>query len=99
MIEEKEALAHDQLKEIKFIDKELVNQKLPYWYKEFKDIFSKAASDTLPPYRLYNHKIKIEPDKENTLGFSPLCQQSTAKLQATKQYIVDNLHKGFIKPS
>ena len=81
------------------MDEEPVDQKLPYWYKEFKDIFSKAVFDTLPPYWLYDYKIKIEPDKENTLGFSPLRQQSTAKLQATKQYIIKNLHKGFIKPS
>ena len=81
------------------MDEELVDQKLPYQYKEFKDIFSKTISNTFPFYRLYNHKIKIKPDKENTLGFSPLRQQSTTKLQATKQYIVENLHKGFIKPS
>jgi hypothetical protein len=39
----------------------------------------------------------MELDKENTFGFSPLRQQSTAKLQATKQYIIENLYKGFIK--
>ena len=101
LIKEKEILAHDQLnkKENKLINEELVDQKLPYWYWEFKDIFSKAASDTLLPYWLYNHKIKVKPDKENTLSFSPLRQQSTAELQATKQYIVNNLYKGFIKPS
>ena len=81
------------------MDKELVNQKLPYWYKEFKDVFSKAVFNTFPPHQPYDYKIKIEPDKENTLSFSPLRQQSTVELQATKQYIVDNLYKGFIKPS
>ena len=43
------------------MDKELVDQKLPYWYKEFKDVFSKAAFNILLPYQLYNHKIKITP--------------------------------------
>ena len=81
------------------MDEELVDQKLPYWYKEFKNIFSKVVSNILLPYQLYDYKIKIKPDKENTLGFSPFCQQFTAKLQATKQYIVENLYKGFIKPS
>src|SRR6266702_5132112 len=81
------------------MDKELIDQKLPHWYKEFKDVFFKAVFDTFLPHWPYNHKIEIEPDKENTLGFSPLCQKSTAKLQATKQYIVNNLHKGFIEPS
>jgi hypothetical protein len=32
-------------------NKELVNQKLPCQYQEFKDVFSKAASDVLPPHR------------------------------------------------
>jgi len=34
----------------------------------------------LPPYQLYNHKIEIKLDKENTLNYSPLYQQSTAEL-------------------
>jgi hypothetical protein len=74
LIKEKEALAYNHIKgkETELVDEELVDQKLPYWYKEFKDVFSKAASNTLPPHRLYDHKIEIEPDKENTLGFSPL---------------------------
>jgi len=53
----------------------------------------------LPPYQPYNYKIKIEPDKEDTLSYSPLYQQLTAELQATKQYLINNLNKGFIKPS
>ena len=32
------------------MDEELVDQKLFYWYKEFKDVFSKAAFDTFPLY-------------------------------------------------
>ena len=62
------------------MDEELVNQKLPHWYQDFKDVFLKAASNTLTPHQLYNHKIKIKLDKENTLSFSPLRQQSTAEL-------------------
>ena len=101
LIKEKETLAYNQLnkKENEFIDEELVDQKLPYWYWEFKNIFSKAVFNTLPPYQLYDYKIEIELDKENTFGFSPLRQQFTTKLQATKQYIINNLYKGFIKPS
>ena len=78
-------------------DQELVARKLPEQYHNFKDVFSKEASDTLPPHRLYDHKIELE--GTSTLGFSPLYQQSAAELQATKQYILDNLHKGFIEPS
>ena len=51
------------------------------------------------PVEPYNHKIKIKLNKEDTLSYSPLYQQSTAKLQAIKQYFINNLNKGFIKPS
>ena len=96
IIEEKETLAQE---EDELTDEELVERKLPHRYREFKDVFSKAASDMLPPHRPYDHKIEIEPDKENVLGYTPLREQSIAELQATKQYIVDNLAKGFIEPS
>ena len=81
------------------MDKELVEQKLPHGYQKFKDAFLKAVSNILPPHRPYNYKIEIKPGKEDTLGYSPLRQQSMAELQATKQYLIDNLDKGFIKPS
>ena len=81
-------------------DEQLVDQKLPTRYYEFKDVFSRAASDALPPHRLYNHKIELlEGSKESELGYSPLRQQSLEELQATKKYIVEHLDKGFIEPS
>ena len=82
IIKEKESELSGQ--ESKFIDKELVEQKLPHQHQKFKDVFSKAASNILPPYQPYNHKIEIKLDKEDTLSYSPLRQQSTAKLQAIK---------------
>ena len=96
MIKKKEALTQEKSK---LMDKELVEQKLFYKYQKFKDIFSKAASNILPPYRLYNYKIEIKLDKEDIFNYSPLRQQFTAELQAIKQYLINNLDKGFIKPS
>ena len=81
------------------MDKELIKQKLPYRYQKFKDAFLKAASNILPPHRPYDYKIKIKLGKEDTLSYSPLHQQFMAELQATKQYLINNLDKGFIKPS
>jgi len=60
--------------------KELVEQKLPNQYWKFKDVFSKAALNILPPYRPYNYKIEIDQGKESTLSFSPLYPQSIAEL-------------------
>ena len=81
------------------MDKELIEQKLPYGYQKFKNTFLKAVSNILPPHQPYDYKIKIKLGKENTLNYSPLCQQSIAELQAIKQYLINNLDKGFIKPS
>ena len=101
IIKDKETLAYNQLnrKGNDFIDKELVEWKLPCNYQKFKDVFFKAVSDILPPHRLYDYKIKIDLGKEDTFSYSPLRQQFTAKLQAIKQYLLNNLDKGFIKPN
>jgi transposase InsO family protein len=76
---------------------ELIRTKLPEAYKDYSDVVSKAASDTLPPHRLYDHKIILE--KDATFGYTPLYKQSASELKATKQYLVENLDKGFIVPS
>jgi Reverse transcriptase (RNA-dependent DNA polymerase) len=56
-----------------------------------------VASDQLPPHRLYNHKIQLEAD--HNLGFHLLYKQTAEELLATKQYLLENLGKGFIKHS
>ena len=72
-------------------------QKLQMKYPNYVDVFSKAASDILPPHRTYDHRIQLE--AENTIGYHPLYRQSTEELKATKQYLLDNLGKGFIEAS
>ena len=76
---------------------QLVEHRLPACYTNYKDVFSKKASDQLAPYRLYNYKIQLE--GENNLGFSPLYNHNLEELLAMKKYITDNLHKGFIASS
>jgi len=76
IIEEKEGittLAKDTL-----TADQLVDQKLPAAYNEYRDVFSKAASDQLPPHRSYDHKIILE--GENTIGFSPLYNYNVEEL-------------------
>ena len=51
----------------------------------------------MPPHRSYDHKIQLEAPLPN--HFSPLYRQSTEELKATKQYLIDNLNKGFIANS
>ena len=72
----------------------LIQARLPSCYSQFQDVFSKAASDQLPPHRSYDHKITLHEPLPNS--FSPLYRQSTEELQATKRYLMENLDKGFI---
>ena len=39
---------------------ELIQRKLSKEYHEFKDVFSKAKSNELPPHQTYNHKIILK---------------------------------------
>jgi transposase InsO family protein len=69
----------------------------PDHFRKYQNVFSKQESDKLPPHRPYDHKIELE--GENTLGYSPLYHMTTQELETVKQYLVDNLSKGFIEPS
>ena len=82
-------------------DEEEVLAKLPSQYHAWRDVFSKKASDTLPPDRSCNHKLELEENASPTtaVGHSPLYKQSAEELEAAKKYIVENLDKGFIVPS
>jgi transposase InsO family protein/predicted aspartyl protease len=77
--------------------RQLIKELLPRFYTKFQDVFSKSESNRLPPHRSYDHKIHLESPLPNS--FSPLYRQSSAELLATKQYLLDNLDKGFITHS
>jgi hypothetical protein len=48
-------------------------------------------------HRLYNYKIKLKGN--NTLKYSLLYKITTAELKTVKEYLINNLDKGFIKAS
>jgi len=74
-----------------------VRRKLPQQYRTYEDVFSKAASDELPPHRSYDHKIEL--DASASLSYGPLYSQTTDELRAMKDYLTENLDKGFIEAS
>lgn len=81
-------------------DDELVVNSLPDYLAGESDVFSRKASDTLAPHRTYDHQIILEEGKgSHQLGFSPLYKMTTEELQVLKDYLMENLHKGFIGPS
>ena len=74
-----------------------IKEQLPEQYHEFADVFSKIKSDELPERKEYDHRIELE--KEVELGYCPLYRMTAEELQAAKDYIIENLEKGFIVPS
>ncbi|CAL3966035.1 unnamed protein product [Diplocarpon coronariae] len=77
---------------------ELIDQKLPPQYAEFKNVFSRQASDQLPkPRPGVDHKIELT--GENNLTIEPLRRLTDEQLSEVKSYILENLHKGFIEAS
>ena len=77
-------------------NEELIDQKLPSQYSNFKDVFSKAALDVLLLHQEYNLGINLENGTKHSLGFSLLYYYSTKELKAYKQYFIENISKGFI---
>jgi hypothetical protein len=74
-----------------------IRQQLPKIYQEYTDIFSKQESNKLPDHKSYNHHIKLTGDQE--LSYSPLYRITLKELEATQEYILENLNKDFIIPS
>lgn len=71
--------------------------QVPPQYHDFLCVFSEAESHILPPSRPYDHKIELETN--STLNYGPLYNQSAEELQQVKQYLMENLKKGWIEPS
>jgi hypothetical protein len=64
----------------------------------FRDVCDKRALDQLPlRYTAVNHKIELT--QANSLSYSLLYQITTEELLAVKEYLLENLHKGFIMPN
>ena len=72
-------------------------KRLPPEYRDFSDVFDRTKADELPPHRSYDHKIIIE--GEDQLPRSRIYPMSNDKLLKVKEYLKENLRKGFISPS
>ena len=49
----------------------LIDQVLPERYRDFRDVFSKRASDELSPHRPYDLKIKLQGASYRPSGIQP----------------------------
>jgi hypothetical protein len=71
---------------------------LPNWLHDMADAFLKKAVDTLPQPRPFDHKLHFN-GPEPLMTLAHLYRMSTPELEKIREYLVENLRKGFIKPS
>jgi RNase H-like domain found in reverse transcriptase/Reverse transcriptase (RNA-dependent DNA polymerase)/Integrase zinc binding domain/Chromo (CHRromatin Organisation MOdifier) domain len=70
---------------------------IPAEYQEYSDVFSKAEADKLPEHRPYDHSIPLQNDTSPPFG--PIYGLSEVELKALREYLDENLGKGFITAS
>lgn len=73
-------------------------KQIPKEYHEFVNMFREETGiEALPQHGQWDHDIPLEEGKEPP--FSPIYQMSEADLGTLREYIDENLKKGFIRPS
>ena len=78
-------------------EEEKIKRLLPKEYHDFVPLFKKAVADVLPPHRKYDHKIILE---EGFMPpFGPIYSLSIPELKALREWLDENLSKGFIRAS
>ncbi|SOV09219.1 uncharacterized protein UDID_18292 [Ustilago sp. UG-2017a] len=70
---------------------------IPQEYHQYLDVFSRVKADKLPPHRTYDHQIPLEEGKSPP--FRPIYSLSEHELKTLREYLEENLAKGFISPS
>ena len=96
----KTRMSHSQLFAVKEerAKEKPADQAVPKEFHEFlPTVFSEREVGTLPKRRPYDHKIDLKPDFEPKIG--PLFRQSRENDELAKEFLEENLAKGFIRPS
>ena len=74
-----------------------LKELVPEVYHDFLDLFEKKEADKLPPHRPIDHTIPLKPNTEPPFG--RLYNLSETELIALREYLHENLKKGFIRSS
>ena len=70
---------------------------VPEHFHEFLHVFENGKAQELPPHRTYDHSIPLKPDSAPPFG--QLYDMSQKEFLVLKEYIEENLAKGFIRQS
>jgi hypothetical protein len=79
------------------IPKEEMIEDIPPQYQDFKDVFEKKNADLLPKHRPYDCAIELQEGTQPPFG--PIYNLLQTELTALREYIDENLAKGFIQHS
>ena len=90
----KKILEHEQVKPIL----ERIMEKMPKYFHHLPEVFDPQKTTKLPPHKPYDHKIELLSDS-SSLPRSRVYPLSELKLRKLKEYLEENLQKGFIVPS
>jgi transposase InsO family protein len=72
-------------------------ENIPTEYHDLAKLFSKNEADKMPPHKAYDHKINLAPGTEPPFG--PIYKLSPIELDTLRDYVEENLKKGFIRHS
>ena len=70
---------------------------IPEPYQDLKEVFSKVSADVLPAHSEYDHAIALEPGTKPPWG--PIYNLSEPESKELRNYLQENLAKGFIQHS
>lgn len=70
---------------------------IPEPYQDLAEVFSKAKADVLPAHSSYDHAIDLEPGCKPPWG--PIYNLSEPEQRELRNYLEENLSKGFIQHS
>lgn len=70
---------------------------VPDEYREYQDVFTPPAEGTLPAHDEFDHEINTQDGKDPK--FMPIYQLSQKESETLREYIDENLRKGYIRKS
>ena len=77
--------------------KKTLDKLIPEHYREYKQIFEKAASERFPERKPWDHAIDLKPDLiPKDCKIYPLTPSENQKMN---EFLDENLAKGYIRPS
>jgi hypothetical protein len=81
--------------EAKDLKEKPLEEVIPEQYHEFLPLFSKVLADRLPPHRPnIDHEVRLK--EGETPSWGPLYKMSREELLVMKEWLEDNMTKGFI---